>query len=691
MENSLQILSEKIPAPTESDASSPVTVELLRVAYDYTHNREVLFIRATNRSGYTLRSLYFDLTCTDDAGDQLGVAGGACIRSLAVAPGERFGEDLPVVIPFTGTCNVELAITKAVFADGSVWRAGDAPLTAPTVDTPNPESAPEPAPDPAPEPTSESAPEPTSESAPEPTPEPAPVKIPDEWLNPPATVEGYRTAAQGLASLGADGKPYLIKKFTALADKLEAEAAAAAAKAAQAEETARREADYQALLQQAPETADQWEVLAKRWASLANYKDSARRAEEARKKAKSIRTSEKRLAAKRAEEEKQAAAARSARRKKLLKRTALIGGSIIAVALICVLIFAVLLPASKWDKYEQAENDLKEGKYTAAIAAFEELGDYHNSAERAKSIRKELTGREDGIFLTSADYPCFSIQNGVLSYSTDTYVITAEVLKVPDYLDDQKVTALSDNCFTALKYAHTVILPPSVTAIGNGAFADCAKLTTFKADHLVSIGAEAFRGCTALTDIALPSSVTSIGSYAFQGCTALKKLSIPQNVRTLSEGLFLNCTSLKELTFSDRITSVGAEAFSFCKSLTEIPLPSSVTSVGNNAFLYCTKLSKMTIPDSVTSMGDKALAGCTALTEITVGSGITQLPSRVFEGCTALQTVRLPLLTRIGYGAFSGCTALTELYYPDTKESFAKIEVLAGNEPLQSVTIQSTK
>ena len=50
MEHSLQIISERIPAPAEQTAASPVALSLLRVAYDYTHNREVLFIRATSIS-----------------------------------------------------------------------------------------------------------------------------------------------------------------------------------------------------------------------------------------------------------------------------------------------------------------------------------------------------------------------------------------------------------------------------------------------------------------------------------------------------------------------------------------------------------------------------------------------------------------------------------------------------------------
>lgn len=721
MEKSLQIITEKTLTALEQTAGAPVLVKSLRVAYDYTYNREVLFISAVNQSGNTLRSLYFDLACTDDAGDPLGIANGACIRSLSVAPGDAFGEDNPVVIPFAGTCNVTLTLNKAVFTDGTVWREGDAPIvSARCADAPATEgSAPQAEDVPAKvdevasaeapagaevtdsasaestapaETESPSAPatafkEPAPAPAPAETDKPAPVAIPDEWLNPPATVEGYRAAIAGLTSLGKDGKPYLIQKFTQLADKLEAEAADAARKTAEAELAAKRDADYRSLLTRKAETADQWDALAADWAVLSGYKDAARRADEAKKKAKSIRTSEKRLAAKRAEEERRAALARSARRKHVLKISAIIGGSVLAVTMIFVLIFAVMIPASRQSEYEAAEAYLENGEYTAAISAFEAMNGYKDSAQRAIAIRLELTGREDGIFLTSSRYPCYSIQNGVLSYDSSEYYISGETLTVPDYLDDQKVTAISANCFVGLKNVNTVILPPSVTSIGDGAFSDCAKLTSFHGDNLITIGAEAFRGCTALTEFAVPAKVTSIGKSAFQGCTALEKVSLPSGVRVLADGLFLNCTSLSQLTFSDQITSIGAETFAYCTALTELAIPETVKSIGNNAFLYCKSLTTLTIPDSVTSLGDKSMAGCTGLNTTRIGSGISQLPARTFEGCTMMNTVYLPAVSQIGYAAFDGCTALSDLYYGGTAEDFAKVVILSDNEPLASVTL----
>lgn len=677
MEKNLQMISETTLSAAQQTAGAPVNVRSLRIAYEYTHNREILFISGTNQSPRTIRSLYFDLACSDDAGDLLGTAQGACLRNLELAPDGDLPDDAPVVIPFAGTCSVLLMLKKVVFTDGFVWREGDAPVPAEcnaAADEPAPLVLPEPA----------SAPE---SATPEEVAEP--VQIPDEWLNPPATVEGYRAAAQGLASLGDAGKPYLIRKFTALADKLEKEAAEAAQKAAEAERAARQESDYRTLLSRKCETAEEWEALAADLAKLSGYKDSARRADEAKKKVKSIRTSEKRLAAKRAEEAKLAAAAAAAKRKRIFKRTGWIAGIALALGAILLLVFTVLIPAGRQDDYEAAETYLKNGEYTAAINAFEALGDYKDSRDRAVAIRKELTGREDGLFYTSERYPCYSIENGVLSYNSTKVYISDTTLKVPDYLDDQKVTSLAANCFQQLESVTTVILPPTVTSIGDGAFADCPRLTSFEAENLVYIGAEAFRGCTALTEFTVPDKVTSIGISAFQGCTALQKITLPAGVRSLADSLFLHCSALTRVQYDSRLHSIGAEAFAYCGALTDLTIPTAVKTIGNNAFMGCTGLTTLSIPDSVTAMGDKAMAGCTGLTEVKIGSGLTTLPARTFENCTALKTVTLPPLTQIGFAAFNGCTSLTDLYYAGGAGAFAAVQILADNAPLQSATLHN--
>ena len=677
MENNLQLISEKILSAADQTKDAPIFISSLRVAYDYTYNRELLFVTCQNCCSYTIRSVYFDLDCKDDAGDSLGQLKGESLRGLSVSPTLAFGSETPVVLSLKGTAQIDLHLQKVVFTDGSVWRVGDppvdTPVDAPVADAPAEEAVTASAVD-----TAEEIPETTIESVEQTVSEPAP--IPAEWLNPPATVEGYRTAAEGLATLNDPSKAYLIKKFTTLTDKLESEAAEAARKAAEAELAAKRDAEYKRLTALTPATADELDAATEAWKALGNYKDAPKRAAEAAKKAKSLRTSEKRLAQKRAEEERIAAELAAAKRKKRTKAAIWIGSVAAVILAITLFITLVAIPAARYSKYSRTTDLVSEGRYTEALALLEELGDYEDCKQRIKDLKKVLTGREDALFYSAEEYPQYTIENGVLSFNTQTFKYTGKTLTIPDFFADQKVTAIAASSFTKSPNLEKVIVAPTVTTIGKSAFANCTRLTSFEAPGLVTLEAEVFSGCTALKTVKLPDSLAAIGENAFQGCTALTEIDLPENLRRLPDGLFLRCTSLKKLTFSSRLTAIGNDTFSFCTSLPSITLPETLESIGNNAFLACTSFTTLTIPDGVTSVGDKAMANCTALTEVKLSANLSKLSSRTFAGCRALTTVTLPAaLTQIGYSVFEDCTALQKVHYSGSQSDFDKVEILGEN------------
>lgn len=698
MENNLQLISEATLAVAMQLESAPIAVGTLQIAYDYTYNREVLFALCYNGSAKTVRSIYFNLICMDDAGDTLGELTGECLRGLSAAPGETFGEASPVVLPFRGCARVNLDLQKVVFTDDTVWRIGDAPIEmlphvsaitsvseasasealasegpAPKTNAPVAEVSETEAP-------SADAPETDTATAEAPADSPAPASIPAEWLNPPATVEGYRSAAAGLSTLNDPTKSYLIKKFTALADKLEAEAAEAARKAAEAELTAKQDAEYKRLAALAPESAEAYDALAADWKALGNYKDAAKRSAEAAKKAKSLRTSEKRQAQKRAEEERIAAELAAIKRKKRIKASIWIGSVVTVILAVTLFITLVAIPAARFAKYESTTDLVNEGRYTEALAILEELGDYEDCKQRIKELKVALTGREDALFFSSEEYPQYSIENGVLSFDSTTFKYVGTELIIPDFFNDQRVTAISGAAFSKATNLETVKLAPTVTTVGKNAFSECVKLTSFEAPGLVTLGEEAFRGCTALKKVALAESLTAIGEKAFQGCTSLAEIDLPENLRRLPDSLFLGCTALKKLSFSSRLSVIGNETFGYCTALPSLTLPETLESIGNNAFLGCQSFTTLSIPDSVTYMGDKAMANCTALTQVKLSANLTKIAARTFSGCKALTTVNLPAgLTQIGYAAFENCSALSKVTYSGTESDFAKIEILAEN------------
>ena len=188
---------------------------------------------------------------------------------------------------------------------------------------------------------------------------------------------------------------------------------------------------------------------------------------------------------------------------------------------------------------------------------------------------------------------------------------------VTDFVFGEEVEHIPAYLCNNLRLLNTIVIPNSVTTIGNGAFAWCRGLTTVTIGNSVTtIGYRVFASCTGLTEVSIPNSVTSIGSSAFSNCRGLKTVTIGNSVTTIGNWAFASCTGLTEVSIPNSVTTIGDGAFDSCTGLTKVTIPNSVTIIANNAFNGCAQMESVTIGEKVESIGESAFAKCDNLTAV---------------------------------------------------------------------------
>ena len=297
-------------------------------------------------------------------------------------------------------------------------------------------------------------------------------------------------------------------------------------------------------------------------------------------------------------------------------------------------------------------------------------------------------------FSSCSNLTKINVDNNNQNYSSDEYGLLYNKEKT---LLIQAPVAISGN----------IILPNTVTSIGNNAFTGCAVNSITIPASITSIGEQAFLNCANLESVIFESGIQlqTISIGMFSRCTSLTSITIPASVRTISQRAFAYCENLTEVFFEagSQLYIIQQGAFQNCTSLTRITIPASVTDIINFAFQGTSNLAEINVdpgntsfiseggilydfnkttvkrgapksvigaivlPDTVTSIDSVAFDVCTELTQITIPAGVTIINYNTFYDCTALTTVTFALdslLQTINGNAFSGCTSLTNIIIP---------------------------
>lgn len=277
---------------------------------------------------------------------------------------------------------------------------------------------------------------------------------------------------------------------------------------------------------------------------------------------------------------------------------------------------------------------------------------------------------------------------------TVTNIVDAFInnVNVEEIILPNTLTTIGENAFSGCINLKTILIPQTVTGIAGFAFKDCRSLPAIEIpEKVTSIGNSAFQGCANLKNVILPTGIKAINAREFADCPALEIVSIPATVETVQKTAFENSLSINlkvvygtageefakansipytytvqnTADFSYLRSGNGAELVCYIGQINDVNIPASldgapVWRIGPGAFQESAYARNVTLPETVREIGDWAFAYAEGLKSVNISDGIIKIGANAFTGSTNLSELLIPSsVTEIGIDAFRDCPNLT--------------------------------
>lgn len=263
--------------------------------------------------------------------------------------------------------------------------------------------------------------------------------------------------------------------------------------------------------------------------------------------------------------------------------------------------------------------------------------------------------------------------------------------------------------------AGEVRIPENIRIIAGGAFYGNADITAVYLPQVQSVGAAAFKGCTALRRVYLPAGIDRLEAEVFSGCAALEEVLTTDTAeepaakwRQIGERAFYRCGRLRGVCL-EQAQEIGREALSGCTALSpcalspalragerafadtllgvrlenglhvvgslvvsgtacagEVILPEEVQGIAPYAFAGNRVIGRVVFHENIRWIGEGAFFGCSSLAcagqsavsgQLRTGRELLRIDARAFEKCISLREVTC-LAQQAGESAFAGCVSL---------------------------------
>ncbi len=219
---------------------------------------------------------------------------------------------------------------------------------------------------------------------------------------------------------------------------------------------------------------------------------------------------------------------------------------------------------------------------------------------------------------------------------------------LPKIINGKNITGVAKNVFKGTSISSIDL--GKCTYLGEGVFENCTLLSEVVFPNgltMTCIPDNCFKGCSNLSMITLPSTVTNIGRAAFEDCSKLTSIGNIINLVNIGAFAFRNCTNLSSFTGYAKLSSIGQGAFAGCNECT-------INILGNTSF--CSENNIIYNEDKTVIFGSGKVNSVLDL------SSVQTIMGSAFENNTGIQKVYIKQIN-IEDRAFYGCANITEVYF----------------------------
>ena len=275
--------------------------------------------------------------------------------------------------------------------------------------------------------------------------------------------------------------------------------------------------------------------------------------------------------------------------------------------------------------------------------------------------------------------------NGVVYINNIAYCYKGDIPNDGTVEFDYGTISIAGGAFWGEEKLLKIVLPDTITYIGENAFYCCENLNDFVLpDSVKEIGENSFYECSNLNSITFPDSLENIESYAFSGCSNLTEIVFGKGLTRINSGTFGYCYELTDIIIPDNIRSIDSEAFKYCYNLENISISDNIFFIGKRAF-YNTKWYDNQ-PDGVIYLGKTLYKYKGEMPEnesIKIKEGTIGIASSAFDDRANLSSITVPCSV-IGFGSdvFYGCDNLTIYSYKNSNA-----EVYANENEIDFISV----